>query len=137
MKKLPKTKDQRLATLKWLGSIQAGFPSPAEEELLDTMSLDAYLVERPDSTYVVRVSGDSMKDAGIMPGDLVLVERGRTAKNGDIVIAQVDGDWTMKFYDKKGKDAVLRAANPKYAPIVPKRELVVAGVVTAVVCKYR
>jgi len=125
------------ARLRWLGSVEAGFPSPAEEELLDTMSLDEYLVENRESTYLVRVSGDSMKDAGILPGDLVLVERGRQPKNGDIVIAQIDEDWTMKFYEKSGAKVRLVPANAKYKPIEPKMELVVAGIVTAVVRKYR
>jgi repressor LexA len=61
-----------------LGSVQAGFPSPADEELADLMSLDEYLVRRPDNTFMLTVSGDSMIDAGIHAGDLVIVERGVT-----------------------------------------------------------
>ena len=58
-----------------LGVVEAGFPSPAEEELLDTMSLDEYLIDNKEATFILQVSGDSMKDAGIMPKDMVLVER--------------------------------------------------------------
>jgi len=120
-----------------LGQVAAGFPSPAEEELADTMSLDEYLISNPQATYLLNVSGDSMIDAGIHPGDLVLVQKNLSPKNGDIVVAQVDGDWTLKYFDKKGAVVSLRAANKKYPLIVPKQELVIAGVIIANVRKYR
>lgn len=120
-----------------LGTVQAGWPSPAEEELVDTMNLDEYLIRHPEQTYLIKVTGDSMMDAGIHEGDLVIVERGRAAKDRDIVIAQVDGEWTMKYYEKRGNAVRLIAANKKYPPIVPKRELTVGGVVTAVIRKYK
>ena len=75
--------------------------------------------------------------AGIMPGDLVIVERGREAKQGDIVIAQVDGQWTMKYFEKLNGKVILKAANKKYPVIVPQRELVIGGVVVANVRKYK
>lgn len=120
-----------------LGTVEAGFPSPAEEELADTLSLDDMLIENPDATFLLKVSGDSMSGAGILPGDMVLVDKGQTPKSGDIVIAEVDGEWTMKYLKKRGQGVTLLAANPKYQPIRPKRELRIAGVVTAVVRKYR
>ena len=120
-----------------LGSIRAGWPSPAEEELVDTMSLDDYLVKHPDQTFLIKVTGDSMIDAGIHQGDLVLVERGRHPKHRDIVIAQIDNDWTMKYYEKHGSEVRLIAANKKYSPILPKNELIVGGVVVAVIRKYK
>lgn len=123
--------------LRVLGSVQAGFPSPAEEELLDTLTLDEFLIKKPNATYIVKVSGDSMIDEGIKEGDLVLVERGRQPQSGDIVIAQVDGQWTMKFFEKKDGKVTLRAANKKYPVIVPQRELVIGGVVVANVRKYK
>lgn len=123
--------------IKLLGTVQAGFPSPAEEELVDTLSLDEFLIRKPQASYLVKVTGDSMIDAGIMPGDLVIVERGREAKPGDIVIAQVDGQWTMKYFEKQNGKVVLRAANKKYPPIEPKQELVIGGVVVADVRKYK
>ena len=122
--------------LKVLGTVQAGFPSPAEEELIDVLSLDEFLIKRPQASYLVKVTGDSIIEEGIMPNDLVIVERGKEPKNGDVVIAQVDGEWTMKFYIKKGKDVILKAANKKYLPIKPKQELVVGGVVVACIRKY-
>lgn len=123
--------------VKILGSIQAGFPSPAEEELLDTLSLDDYLIRTPEASFLLKVSGDSMIEEGIKPGDLVIVDRGRTARNGDIVLAQIDGDWTLKFLEKKGKQVRLIAANKKYPPFVPRQELIIGGVIIAVVRKYK
>jgi len=67
---------------------------------------------------------------------LVIVEKGREPKDGDVVIAQVDGEWTMKFFRRKGKQIVLEAANPKYDPIKPREELRIAGVISAVIRKY-
>ena len=125
------------APVRILGSVEAGFPSPAEEELADTLSLDDLLIENPDATFLLRVSGDSMSEAGILPGDMVIVDKGQTPKSGDIVIAEVDGQWTMKYMRKRGESITLIPANPKYKPIKPKNELKIAGVVTAVVRKYR
>ena len=125
------------APLRILGAVEAGFPSPAEEELADTLSLDDLLIDNPDATFMLRVSGDSMSEAGILPGDMVIVDRGQTAKSGDIVIAEVDGQWTMKYLRKRGESITLVAANPKYSPIKPKNELKIAGIVTAVVRKYK
>ncbi len=123
--------------IKALGTVEAGFPSQAEEELSDNLSLDELLIQNREATFLLKVSGDSMSGAGILPGDMVIVDRGLTPKNGDIVIAQVDGDWTMKYLRKRGTDVQLVAANPAYKPIRPKSELKIAGVVIAVVRKYR
>ena len=120
-----------------LGTVEAGFPSPAEEELADTMSLDDFLIQNPLATFLLKVSGDSMSGAGILPGDMVIVDKGQSPKSGDIVIAEVDGEWTMKYLRKRGSDVALIPANPKYKPIKPKKELRIAGVVTAVVRKYK
>ena len=120
-----------------LGFIKAGFPSPAEEEKVDLMSLDEYLIKNPQSTFLLKVDGDSMIDAGIHPGDLVLIQKDLTPRNGDIVIASVDGEWTMKYYEKNRGKVTLRAANKKYPPVEPEQELVIAGVVIADVRKYK
>lgn len=119
-----------------LGSVKAGFPSPAEEELQDTISFDEFLVDNQESTYLVRVSGDSMIDAGIMPGDIVIVDRSKAARTGEIVIAEVDGEWTMKYLYQQQEDVRLIAANKNYSPIIPSQTLNVGGVVTGVVRKY-
>ncbi len=120
-----------------LGTVEAGFPSAAEEALADTLSLDDLLIQNPEGTFLLKVSGDSMSGAGILPGDMVLVDKGRVPKSGDIVIAEVDGEWTMKYLRKRGESVTLIPANPRYQPIRPKKELKIAGVVTAVVRKYR
>lgn len=128
---------QKIATpLRVLGIVQAGFPTPAEEELVDTISLDEYLIENKAATFMLRVSGDSMIDAGIMENDLVLADRSATPRAGDIVIAEVDSEWTMKYLHKKGAQTWLEPANKKYPPIYPKQELKIAAVVRAVIRKY-
>jgi len=120
-----------------LGTVEAGFPSPAEEELSDTLSLDELLIQNHEATFLLKVSGDSMSGAGILPGDMVIVNKGQSPKNNDIVIAEVDGEWTMKYLQKKGGSVTLLPDNPNYQPIKPKNELKIAGVVTAVVRKYQ
>ncbi len=94
---------------KILGTVAAGFPTPAEEELVDTITIDEFLINNKEATYMLKVSGDSMIDAGIQPGDMVLVERNRNAKEGDIVIAEVDKEWTMKYLRKENGHMVLVA----------------------------
>ena len=87
-------------------------------------------------TYVLQVKGDSMSEAGILPGDLLLVERGVEARDGDIVIAQVDREWMMKYLRRRGTKVFLEAANKAYKPIHPQEELTIAAVVRAVIRKY-
>lgn len=126
-----------LTGVRVIGTVEAGFPSAAEEELADTLSFDDLLVDNREATFLLKVSGDSMIEAGILPGDMVIVDRSQTPKSGDIVIAEVDGEWTMKYLRKRGDAVSLLPANPKYKTIRPKSELKIAGVVTAVVRKYR
>jgi len=127
---------RRALAIPLAGAVQAGFPSPEEEALCDVMSLDEYLVNRPETSFLLQVTGDSMIHAGILAGDLVVIEKGREPKNGDIVIAEVDGEWTIKYFRKQGKAVYLEAANPKYPAIRPKAELRLGGVVTAAIRKY-
>ena len=124
-------------SVRMLGLVKAGWPSPAEEELQDVMSLDEYLISNPRSTYLLKVDGDSMVEAGIHEGDLVLVQKNLTPRTGDIVIACVDGEWTLKYFEKIGRKVVLRSANRKYPPLTPRKELIVAGVIIANVRKYK
>jgi len=126
----------RMPFIPLLGWIQAGWPSPEEEALCDIISLDEYLITRPESSFLLRVSGDSMTGAGILAGDLVIVEKGRIPKSGDVVIAQVDGEWTMKYFRKQGKEIFLEPANPKYPVLRPQSELRLGGIVSAVIRKY-
>lgn len=128
--------NERFSGLPLLGTVEAGWPSPAEEELADTMDLDEFLIHNREATYMLTVSGESMIDAGIKPGDLVLVERGREPKDGDIIIAEIDSGWTMKYFRKKSGKVYLEPANKKYKTIYPKEELKIAAVVTVVIRKY-
>ena len=104
-----------------LGIVEAGFPSPAEEELIDTMSLDEYLIENKEASYILRVKGDSMIDAGIREGDLVIVERTNAPRVGDIVIAEVDGEWTMKYLRKRGTASTWRPPTRAISRLCPRR----------------
>jgi len=120
-----------------LGLVEAGIPSVAEESVLDTLNINTYLVEDRQSSYLLEVKGDSMIDAGIHEGDLVVAEkRLGEPKIGDIVIAEVDGGWTMKYYRKKGSQVYLEPANKKYKPIYPEYDLKIAAIVKGVIRKY-
>lgn len=130
---LPKT---LYGELPFVGLVQAGFPSPAEEELSDTMSLDRYLIGNREATYLMRATGESMVDAGIVDGDMLLVERTEKAKPGAIVIAMVDGERTMKYLRQRNGKFYLEPANKKFSIIVPENELVIEAVVKAVIRKY-
>jgi repressor LexA len=122
--------------LKLAGEVCAGFPSPAEEELRDIISFDEYLIRNPETSFLLSVTGDSMIEAGIREKDLVIVEKNKEPQNGDIILAEVDGNWTMKYFRRRGKIVTLEAANSKYSPIIPRTDLRIAGVITAVVRKY-
>lgn len=127
-----------------LGLVKAGFPSSVEEELTDTLDLDDFLVGKKELTYMLEVDGDSMIDAHIEKGDHVLVERTSVAKDGDIVIAEVDGEFTMKYFHRSTKLTAgksvekvwLEPANKNYKPIYPRHTLNIAAVVKAVIRKY-
>ncbi|WP_325437571.1 LexA family protein [Pseudomonas nitroreducens] len=111
--------------------VPAGFPSPAQDHLEREISLDEILQIRAPHTYLVRSGGDSMIRAGIHDGDLLVVDRSSEAVPGDIIIAAVNGEPTVKRLVKDGDQLVLRAENPKYPPryILEGDELLVWGVV--------
>ena len=123
-------------TVRLLGSIAAGFPTQEEEQETEAVTLDEYLVKDPDHSYMLTVRGDSMIDAGILPGDVVLVEKGPRPKQNDVVVACVDGEWTLKYYVRDVAGVRLEPANPKYKFIRPKHSLEIGGVVRAVIRKY-
>ncbi|HEX7724793.1 MAG TPA: transcriptional repressor LexA [Candidatus Paceibacterota bacterium] len=128
--------NQSLNEVPLLGLVEAGFPTEADTQVLDTIDVNEYLFQHKDRSYILRVKGDSMIDAGIREGDMVIAERGGPAKEGDIVIAYVDGGWTMKYLRKKGSQTYLEPANKKYKPIYPEQELEVVAVVKGVVRRY-
>lgn len=119
-----------------LGFITAGFPATVEEELTDTVNLDDFLIKNKPLTYMLEVDGDSMIDAHIEKGDMVLVEKTNTAKDMQIVIAEVDGEFTMKYFRKEGNKIWLEPANENYKPIYPTQGLNVIAVLKAVIRKY-
>ncbi len=112
--------------------VPAGFPSPADDYLESRISLDDYLICHREATFFLRVEGDSMQGVGIFDGDLLVVDRALVPVDGSIVIAVIDGAFTVKqFYRKTGGGALLKAANPAYADmeISPDRELILWGIV--------
>jgi len=119
-----------------LGFVTAGFPATVEEELADTVNLDDMLIKNKPLTYMLEVDGDSMIDAHIEKGDMVLVEKRATAKDGEIVIAEVDGEFTMKYFREKGNKRWLEPANKNYKPIYPEHSLNINAVLKAVIRKY-
>ena len=123
-------------TVRLLGSIAAGFPTPEEEQETDAVTLDEYLVKNPDRTYLLTVRGDSMIDAGILPGDIVLVEKGPRPAPHDIVVACVDDEWTLKYFVRDRAGVRLEPANRKYRFIRPQTSLEIGGIVRAVIRKY-
>jgi repressor LexA len=118
------------------GSIRAGYPAPAEDQLVETVSFDTYLVRDPEFSFLLRVNGESMIDAGIHPGDVVIVDQHLQPRNGDIVIAFVDGAWTLKYFEKRQGKVCLVPANPKFPVIYPKDSLSIGGVVVSSARKY-
>ena len=127
------------------GAVAAGFPSPAEQYQETPLDLNELLVKRPAATFFVRVEGDSMIGKGIQNGDLLVVDRSLTPADGDIIIACVDGDFTVKTLrlgkGKKGMrngEVRLEAANPDYPDIKlkPGQELDYFGKVTACIHQF-
>ena len=127
---------ENITNVPMLGFVTAGFPATVEEELAETVNLDDMLIEKKAFTYMLEVDGDSMIDAHIAKGDMVLVEKCNSAKDGDIVIAEVDGEFTMKYFKKNGAKAWLEPANKNYQPIYPEHSLNINAVVKAVIRKY-
>ena len=125
-----------IGELPLLGLVEAGIPTTAEEQALDMISIDDYLISDKESSYMLEVKGESMIDAGIQEGDLVIAVRATTAKDGDIVIAEVDGGWTMKYYRNKGGKIWLEPANKNFKNIYPEYDLKIGAVVKGVVRKY-
>jgi len=115
--------------------VPAGFPSPAEDLVLDELDLNEFLIKHPTSTFFMRVSGDSMINAGIFDKDILIVDRSINPKHGKVVIAAVNGELTVKRLVIKGDKAVLVAENEKYKPINigSLEELKIWGVVTNVI----
>ena len=113
-------------------TIRAGFPSPADDYVAATLDLNAHLMPRKEASFLLRAKGDSMLGAGIHDGDILVVDRSLTPVNGKVVIATVDGQFTVKRLEKKRGKVRLLPANPDFEPIEFKdeQELQIWGVVT-------
>lgn len=121
--------------IKFLGHVPAGFPSPASDYMEEGIDLNKRFVRRPSSTFFFEVEGDSMTGAHIPDGSILIVDKSLTPKNNSIVIAVVDGEFTVKFLVRNIKGVMLMPANPKYKNIVIEEgmDFSVWGVVTAVI----
>jgi len=117
--------------------VVAGLPTFVSNVTADPFMIDQFLVNNPSKTILVPVQGDSMINAGINDGDVVVVELGSTANNGDIIVAAVDDQFTVKTLGKKRGKAVLLPANDSYPIIRPKESLEIIGVIVGLIRKYR
>lgn len=115
-----------------------GFPSPAEQYIESPLDLNKLLVKKPAATFYVKATGDSMIDAGIYPGDILVVDRSIGAMNGNIVIACINNEFTVKYLKVKNNIVSLVAANPKYPEITftDGMELRIFGVVTSCIHRF-
>lgn len=118
-----------------LGNIQAGFPTE-QYGISETLALNPFKFNHPSFTYLLRVKGDSMIGAGIMDGDLVIIDKKIEPQPGFIVAAFIDGEWTLKYFRRKEGSVYLEAANPNYKPLFPKQNLEFGGVVIKVIREY-
>jgi SOS regulatory protein LexA len=116
--------------------VAAGSPSMAYDGPADGLAIDAHLVRRPSRTFLITVKGDSMIDAGLMPGDTVIVEKANTADEGAIVVALVDGAYTVKRLARENRRYILKPENKSY-PVLRPAELEIAGVVVGSFRKYK
>ncbi len=121
-----------------LGIVKAGFPIIADENK-NYLTLDEFLIEDPTSSFLFKVSGDSLSGIGVFEGDIVIIERKKEAFPGDIVLAEIDREWTLKILKRNKTDRILylEGANPKYPPLYPQEELQIFGVVKAIVRKLQ
>jgi DNA polymerase V len=121
------------------GTVRAGFPSPADDFAVRRHDLNELLITHPAATFFWRVRGTSMQGAGITDGDILVVNRALQPVHGDVVVAEVDNDFTVKFLHRRAGRVKLVAADPTFPDILPKegQTLSVCGVVTAAIKKFR
>jgi DNA polymerase V len=115
--------------------VSAGFPSPADDHIEQQLDLNEHLIKNPSSTFFVRVSGESMKEVGIFPNDILIVDRSIKPINGKIVIAVIDGELTVKRLKKEKSALFLMPENKDFQPIAIKemQDFSIWGVVTNVI----
>lgn len=133
----PNTKNKILIPL-FLVGVSAGFPSPAEDYIEKHLDLNELLIHHKHATYFCKISGDSMVEASINDGDIVIVDSNYVARNGDIVIVAIDGEFLIRFFSQKGNQIILTPAHPEYEPIIVDCERVkVWGIVTNAIHTFR
>jgi DNA polymerase V len=122
------------------GTVRAGFPSPADDFSVRRHDLNELLITHPTATFFWRVRGTSMQGAGIGDGDILVVNRALVPRHGDIVVAEVDNDFTVKYLFQRNGRVKLQAADPTFPDIVFERDgqrLAVVGVVTCTIKRFR
>ena len=121
------------------GTVRAGFPSPADDFAVKRHDLNELLITHPAATFFWRVRGTSMHDAGIGDGDILVVNRALQPVHGDIVVAEIDNDFTVKYLHRRGGRVKLVAADSTFPDIVPRegQTLAVCGVVTGAIKRFR
>ncbi len=121
-----------------LGKVQAGLPQPVPDDDFEVLTIDDYLVPEPNRTFLARVKGDSMKDASLVDGDMVVVQKNCATKLGDIVVAVIDGQVTVKYLRQQPDGRFyLQPGNAAFADILPEGELEILGVVVGAFRTYR
>ena len=120
-------------------SVEAGFPSPADDHMERGIDLNEELIRNPAATFLVRVKGESMRDAGIHAGDVLIVDKSLTPTDRKIVVAMIDGNFTVKRFRKRGGQVFLEAENPEFPPIevTEGQELSIFGVVSYIIHQAR
>lgn len=121
-----------------VGSVRAGFPSPAEDLGVQSIDLTQELITHPQATFLLRARGASMVEAGIFDNDILVVDRALQPRHRHIVVAVLDGEFTVKTLVRRGAGVRLQAANPAYPDIVPAsgQSLEIWGVVTAAIRQF-
>jgi DNA polymerase V len=119
--------------------VRAGFPSPAQDFMSESIDLNRDLIIHSESTFYARVAGDSLKDANVADGDILVIDKSLEPRDGDMAVCLVEGDFTLKFIEKHKDFLLLRPANPDYEPIkvLPEQDFMVWGIVTYIVHKVR
>lgn len=126
----------KLTSIQMYESVQAWFPAPWREDSKTELNLQEFLIQNPNSTFLLKVKGDSMKDAGIFEWDIVIVDKSKKAKLGEIVVWLIDWEYTLKYYQKddKGKYCLV-PANNNYPTLYPSEELQIFWIVTSIIRK--
>ena len=121
-----------------LTEVNAGFPSPANDYLEEDLNLHNILIKNKVATFLMRAQGDSMKNVGIFQNSLLIVDRSKTHKHNDIVIAEIDGGLVVKRFYQKKNSIILKSENEEYPSFIPKNQqtIVIWGVVTAVINQF-